>query len=340
MQAAGSGKSVSADGFASTGGVAVISDSVVDFGDAQFDQLSAIARVDLDGSPDALIRSGVLKLADAQMSALQAGAFFLKAKAGCRHGQFGVLLSDMGVDDRQVQRAMQIASYVGQLPPAQAQRIAGLPKMKILPLISADQEVVAELLDSGQLDGEQPLSVRALQEALRKESAARQTAELKREKAEASEKRVRELALNRFNRSDRPEFEIVAKEEAVALVDAAMLALSGCEALLRDVLLAPHDSVLNADHHKAVAAGTLYHSVKAVWARSQFLLEQLREHFGFELTDTAKFEHQLSGGSVDQSRRAFEAISGRLKVQAENREAERANAKGGRGRPRKLKSEA
>lgn len=340
MQAAGSGKSVSADGFASTGGGVVISDSVVDFGEAQFDQLSAIARVDLDGSPDALIRSGVLKLADAQMSALQAGAFFLKAKAGCRHGQFGALLSDMGVDDRQVQRAMQIASYVGQLPPAQAQRIAGLPKMKILPLISADQEVVAELLDSGQLDGEQPLSVRALQEALRKESAARQTAELKREKAEASEKRVRELALNRFNRSDRPEFEIVAKEEAVALVDAAMLALSGCEALFRDVLLAPHDSVLNADHHKAVAAGTLYHSVKAVWARSQFLLEQLREHFGFELTDTAKFEYQLSGGSVDQSRRAFEAISGRLKLQAENREAERANAKGGRGRPRKIKAEA
>ena len=146
--------------------------------------------------------------------------------------------------------------------------------------------------------------------------------------------------LHRLNRVVLPEFAVVAREEATALTEQMDAALDGLGSLLTDNLLAPHDEVADAEGHRHAAAGTFYHALRAVWARSQHLLQQIEANFPPAVTGFAKFDHQLKPAEVDAYQHARQQIVGKLKVQAENREAERANAKGGRGRPRKIKDGA
>ncbi len=62
-------------------------------------------------------------------------------------------------------------------------------------------------------------------------------------------------------------------------------------------------------------------------------------HAGLHLGDRRflGFEHQLKPGELDSYKHARELILGRVKTAAANRDAERHNAKGGRGRPRQVK---
>lgn len=169
---------------------------------------------------------------------------------------------------------------------------------------------------------------------------ARDTLETKLEAKDAELKRIKERALHRLNRVDLPEFAVVAREEATALTEQIDAALDGMTSLLHDNLLAPHDDVADEFKHRAAAAGTYYHALRAVWARAQGLLQDIESHFDGKVTGYATFDHQLKPAEIDAYQHARQQIVGKLKLQAENREAERANAKGGRGRPRKIKAEA
>ena len=97
-----------------------------------------------------------------------------------------------------------------------------------------------------------------------------------------------------------------------------------------------HDEVADAERFAAMAAGTFFHGLRAIHARTGHLLRQLAETFP-EVTDKVGFEHQLKPGELDAFKHARELVLGRIKVAASNREAERHNAKGGRGRPRDIK---
>lgn len=169
---------------------------------------------------------------------------------------------------------------------------------------------------------------------------AKDTLETKLEARDAELKRIKERALHRLNRVDLPEFAVIAREEATALTEQMDAALDGLTSLLHDNLLAPHDDVADEYTHRAAAAGTYYHSLRAIWARAQGLLQDIESHFDGKVTGFATFDHQLKPAEVDAYQHARQQIVGKLKLQAENREAKRENAKGGRGRPRTIKAEA
>lgn len=177
-------------------------------------------------------------------------------------------------------------------------------------------------------------------ERIKKLQAKLATAEIRIETANAERDRIRSHLQHTLNVLQMPEFCVVAREEAAALTEQADIALTGLEALLHDNLLAPHDDVPEADRYCQMAAGTYYHALRAVHARTAYLLSQVEAEFGERVTQQPLFEHQLKPIEVDGFKRAREQIIGRLKTQASNREALRENSKEGRkGRRRTVKDE-
>ena len=174
----------------------------------------------------------------------------------------------------------------------------------------------------------------------RKLKAKLATLETRLESVEAERDRAKGFLQNRLVVTGLPEFCLTARGEAAALTEQADAALDGLTELLNDNLLASHDEVAEAERYAAMAAGTYYHSLRAIHARAGQLLQQVEEHFGEAVTEKLLYEHQLKAAEVDAFKHAREIIVGRLKTQASNREAERENAKEGkRGRKRTVRAE-
>lgn len=135
--------------------------------------LSAALAVPDDATADALLEMGVQSFNQSGRLMARAGLCFLRLRAlepsdpAGASKPFGsgflARLEERGVGKSHAYNAMHLAEYLASLPPAEAQRMLKVPYTKVLAIAKADPEVVAELLDSGAIDGDAPLSVRELQ---------------------------------------------------------------------------------------------------------------------------------------------------------------------------------
>jgi hypothetical protein len=155
---------------------------------------------------------------------------------------------------------------------------------------------------------------------------------------EAEVKELKGALKHRYETLKMPDFAAHARQEAVALSEQMTLSVTALEDLVEDRLVNDKDAKAYPEWAQR-AAGTLYHSVRAVQARTQELLQRLEKQYGKAVTGKIDFEHALSPGELALAKDALNVVLKRHKVQAENREADRANAKGGRGRPRSKKAE-
>lgn len=261
----------------------------------------------------------------------------LKVRAG--HGDWLPMLEQLGVHERAAQRYLGLARFLAALPDESRPRYLGAPITKAAALSQLSSEDLAMAAETGKLDELLAMPKAELAKLVRKERTAALDAITKKETAEGERDKLRHLALNRLNATGLPEFAIIAREESVALVETMIKALDALDAIYQDNLSAPHDEVADAERHAQAAAGTMYWSLMAAHSRAGLLLTQLGERFE-AITGGVAFEHQLKPAEVDHAARTFAVITGRLKVQQQNREAVRENAKGGRGRHRKLRDEA
>lgn len=312
------------------------SDNVVAFEltPEQFLQLSEIARVDLDVNAEALAALGADELGRAEFSVMRAGAYFLKLKAGCGHGQFEAALASAGVNPRNAQRAMQIASYVAALPHDQAKRIAGLPKSKVLPLINADQDVVRELLDEGALDGEQPLSVRELRAKLKKAEGENKTLQTRLETARIERDRALKSSKYLLAEEDLPHFALTARQEAMALTESMSFSLDMLDDVTQQSVVSSIDHP-EANRFQPIVAGTLFYALGGVLARTVAHMQRLAEHF--DAADQSLLANlPYSPGELKLFTEARERIAGHAKAAKVKREAVRENDRPGKaGRKRK-----
>lgn len=312
----------------------------------QLAQLAEIARVDLDQAPEALATLGADELNRAEFSVMRAGAYFLQLRqataaqgarsdlattsSGGSNPGFEAALKAVGVQPRQAQRAMQVAGYIAALPQDQARRMAALPKSRVLALVNADQEVVAELLQEGGLDGEQPLSVREL----RKRIAALEADKAKLETQNALQRREAQRRYALRDESGLPPPVREARDETMVEAAALGLALDGLQRIADDFLLAKDVDAASLPL-RPVLATTYVHALGAQLARASELFRRVRKAFGKQVGDTLLDDHLLDAESVARYRGAFEQILAGNQVAREGRDDNRANTQAGRkGRKR------
>ncbi|ROH88644.1 hypothetical protein ED208_12560 [Stagnimonas aquatica] len=290
---------------------------------AQMGQLAEIARADLQGSDETLAALGAEELGRAEMSVLRAGAYFLKLKEQAGHGGFIQALNSVGVSPDRAQRSMQMARYVASLPADQARRIAALPRSKVLPLVNADQEVVGELLEQGALDGEQPLSVRELQDRLRKSEAEKATLKTRLETAQAEKIRLARERSRVLAEEDLPAFALEARQEALALTEQMGFGLDSLQDIVEQNLLqrVKHPE---ADRFQPLAAGTTFHALAAVHARAGLLLSRLQAHFGEAIADP-DVKYSLSPAEAQLFIAGRERLLSQQQADAKTRANKRAN---------------
>ncbi len=305
-----------------------------DVSTAQLSQLAEVARVDLGQPDDALATLAADELNRAEMSVLRAGAYLVQLKRQAGHGKWLPLIHAAGLSEDMVHRAMQIARYVAALPPAEAKRIAALPKTKVLALTKADPEVVGELLDSGELDGESPLSVRELRERLKK--AERSNAKLQNdlETANNIRKRMAKADAALQAEEDLPGFALTVRREFVALTEAMSFDLDNLQATAEEHLFS---EVKHPEAHRfqPVAAGTAYFALAGIHARCRALLGKLHDQYGDQL-GMLTLDHQLSASELKR----FEEQRAQLFEVSQDKRRERENARenarpGKRGAKRK-----
>lgn len=299
-------------------------------------EMATLFGLPVEASPREWRERGVQAFNQSGYQMAVAGFCFKKLKQSAGKGNFHAALEEAGISEDHATRAITLAEYLQSLDPDQRRRMIAVPYTKALACAKAEPEVVRALLDAGKLDGDQPLSVRDLQKELAKEKLKNSSLALQLEGAKAREERIKARALNRLQDAQMPEFCVVAREESTALSEQISLSLDGIELLIRDNLLMPHDDVAEAEKFAEIAAGTAFHALRGLHARLGQQLGQLADHFP-AVIDKVGFEHQLKPGEVEGFKHAREMVLGRIKTAADNRAAERHNAKGGRGRPRKVK---
>lgn len=250
-----------------------------DFNDGELQELAVLARVDLEQEPEILATLGADELGRAQFSVLRAGAYFIKLKQLVGHGRYLPMLETIGVSPDAAKRAVQVVRYVMLLGANKRERIAKLPKHKILPLVNANPEVVDQLLEDGSLDGDSPLSVRELVKALADEKQ-------RRIKAEAllapTQQKLKEL------KGDAPDGIPAAfaakRDQAAYLISSLDETLQLLATLVEDDLDVQNwRGTEDADGLKAVAT-VIYHGGNGTGALLQSVLEKIAKVYGASVT--------------------------------------------------------
>lgn len=303
---------------------------------SDMDRVSELIGADTRGSNDELLTLGVQEMNRGALCVARAGCYFAALKERLPDGDFVQAIEARGFDRRRVWESMQIAQWLGTQDEGRVKAFAQMPSTKALALARADQQVVEDLLTEHGSDVA-ALSVRELRLQIGKLEAANATLETRVERVEAERDKIKQRAMHRLVDAQLPEFCVVVREESSALTEAITVALDGLEGLFRDTLAAPHDDVPDAERHEAAAAGTFFHNLRGAWARAGLLLEQLDQHYP-DVCEKAAFNAQLGPGEAEAFKHAREQILRRIKTAADNRAAERHNAKGGRGRPRAVKA--
>jgi len=156
---------------------------------------------------------------------------------------------------------------------------------------------------------------------------------------EAEVKELKGALKHRYEALKMPDFAAHARQEAVALAEQMTLSITALEDVVTDRLIGDKEAKTYPEWAER-AAGTLYHSLRSVHARTEELLAKIHAQWGKPVTGKLDFEHSLTDGELQMAKDALGIVLKRHKTLAENRDAERANAKGGRGRPRTVKKVA
>lgn len=165
------------------------------------------------------------------------------------------------------------------------------------------------------------------------------TLEADKEGLQAEVKELKGALKHRYEALKMPDFAAHARQESVALAEQVSLSITAFEELLTEKL-GSKEAISTYPEWRERAAGTMYHSLRAVHARTQALLAKMEEEFSESVTGKIDYEHSFSEGELEIAKDSLGIILKRHKTLAENRDAERANAKGGRGRPRIVKKVA
>lgn len=263
-----------------------------DLEDAQRQQLAELAHADLDASAETLAALGAEELSRAQMSILRAGAFFLELKRVVGHGAFASALEAVGVGERSAQEAMQIARYVAKLPRGEAKRIAALPKTRILPLVNADREVIADLLEDGSLDGAEPLSVRELRKRLRDADQRRIDAETR---LKARDLELRRQAERAGAASPAIEKRFAAlRDQAVHLVERISHELTLLGQIVELDLVNGYDRAADDATDRQAVAALVFHGLNGALASGGAVVGSISRTYSAYVTGGVQPEHQYT----------------------------------------------
>lgn len=123
------------------------------------------------GGLDDRISRAVVAYNMAARMAVEAGYLLLSVKADLAHGEFETGLTSLGLSRQRAAELMRMAKFATALPEGQRAELLNLPKSKVLALASADAEVIAELLEDGDVTDLEGLSVRELRQRIRELTA-------------------------------------------------------------------------------------------------------------------------------------------------------------------------
>lgn len=165
-------------------------------------------------------------------------------------------------------------------------------------------------------------------EELRKAHARAESAEGRAEAAKNELQRERSDAAKRARESGLAPFAQAAREDAIALTEEMDVCLDGLGKLVN--VLSSGTEAARHPNDAGTAAGTLYHALLGVQARSQALLIGLGEQFSEQITAVPRSEQLLNPGEVERALAQRQRLLGRAEVEAHNRKADRENSRAGR----------
>lgn len=296
--------------------------------------VDSLLRVPVLATGDDYVEEGLRSFSRSGLEMARAGRCWQIAKEKIGHGGFTAAIEKSGVSPDYVQRAMQLAGFLGRLPESDARKLASQPYTKVLALAKADAEVVQDMVDSGEIDEVSALSVRDLRERLRK--ADRDKAKLQNELDISNNLRK---ALARAGAAlqaeeDLPPFALTVRQEYMALTEQMSFALDNLQAITDEHLLA---EVKHPEAHKyqPVAAGTAYFALAGIHARADALLQQIRKVYGKQI-GMLTVDHQLSPSEIKRHLETREQLLAVHTAAAKKRDDARENTRPGkRGAKRK-----
>lgn len=279
-----------------------------------------------------------------------AGRAFIALRDALPPGEFAAELAKRLIPRPSAYKAIEVYELFAALPDlrvVQALAQLGITKAMALKHWSRDEQLqlaAGKPVRGLTLEAAVDLSTRDFADAIRdpdliKADKKIKTLEADKEGLQAEVKELKGALKHRYEVLKMPDFAAHARQESVALSEQMMLSITALEDLVTDHL-GGKEATQTYPEWRDRAAGTLYHSVRAVHARTQQLLERLEEDFGPTVTGKIDYEHTFSEGELLLAKDALGVILQRHKTQAENREAKRQHEKGGRGRPRKIRAES
>lgn len=300
--------------------------------------------------PDSLWKVGERGLQMETAGKIIAGRAFIALRDALLPGEFAAELAKRLIPRPSAYKAIEVYELFAALPDlrvVQALAQLGITKAIAIKHWTKDEQLT---LAAGKpvrgltLETAVDLSTRDFAEAIRdpeqiKAAKKIKTLEADKEGLEAQVKELKGALKHRYETLKMPDFAAHARQESVALSEQMMLGITALEELVTDHL-GSKEAVHTFPEWRDRAAGTLYHSLRAVHARTQQLLERIEEDYGAPVTGKIDYEHTFSEGELLLAKDALSVIQQRHKAQADNREAQRKNAKGERGRPRKIKDES
>lgn len=296
--------------------------------------VDALLRVPVLPTGEDYIEEGLRSYSRSGLEMARAGRCWQLAKDQIGHGGFMAAIEKAGVSGDHVQRAMQLAGFLGRLPEGEARKLASQPYTKVLALAKADPEVVDDLVQSGEIDAVGSLSVRELRERLRK--ADRDQANLQ-TRLDTAENRARMLARQGAalqTEEDLPHFALIVRQEAMALTEQMGFCLDNLEAIAGEHLL---QEVKHPEAAKwqPVAASTYWHALAAVHARAQVLLRRIEGTFEGAV-GAIDLDVQLSPVEIKRHIEGRDLLLAQHQAKAKARDDARENNKPGkRGAKRK-----
>lgn len=288
-----------------------------------------------NATDDELIDIGIQALNMAGLHMARAGAAFSKLRNVAQFGDWLETLEKRGLDRTHVQRAIQFHDYIASLPEPDARRMLKVPYTKVLAISRADPEVVADLLASGAIDGDQPLSIRELRERLADEERRANTAEGELEVAKAKLKETVNYQAQLDAKSGLPTWMRTQRVGLMAEVGGVEERLDVIEQLLRTAFLPQPLDNADDDNLRHAAASTASHALAAIAARVNRLQSAITDAYGGALDYAAPLV-KLTDAEVSEALKARAYLVDEARNARMTREFAASQAlPRGRGRPRK-----
>ncbi len=297
----------------------------------------------ITGDPESLWAAGQRGLQMETAGKILAGRAFKELRETLEPGLFSAELAQRLIARRTAYDAIEVYELFAALPDigvVQAMAQLGITKAMAIKAWDKKEQLA---LASGKavrgitLDAAVELSTREFEQKIRDPELVKAdkkiaALEATKEGLQAEVKELKGQIRHRYETLNMPEFAARARQEGVALAEQITLSLTAMEDLVRDHLIDNKEAKQFPDW-KNRAAGTVFHAALSSQARLQALLERMQEEFGDTVTGKLDFEFTLSKGEAEIAKDALGVIQKRHTDLAHNREADRKNQKGGRGRP-------